>query len=134
MNIEEEIEKVEKDIKNADVNKDYGEGILHTLKRWQADRQRLEDKWAGMTENKHIKELRRELAESKHKLKQMTDNAFTGSASCKICFEKHKKEIERLEAEKNGRLEKVKEAYKMGYEQGKKEKPALMAEDVEKER
>ena len=43
MNIEEEIEKVEKDIKNADVNKDYGEGILHTLKRWQADRQRLEE-------------------------------------------------------------------------------------------
>ena len=51
MTIEEEIEKVEKDIKNADVNKDYGEGILHTLKRWQADRQRLED------ENKNLKKV-----------------------------------------------------------------------------
>ena len=113
MTIEEEIRKlIEESIVEAAEkhNLDYDDSgedgtnvrIIGEIiaKRCLADRQRLEDKWAGMTENKHIKELRRELAESKHKLKQMTDNAFTGSASCKICFEKHKKEIERLKDDK----------------------------------
>jgi len=45
------------------------------------------------------KKLKGEKANLKHQLKQMVDNAFNGSASCKECFKKNQKRIGELETE-----------------------------------